>query len=127
MPFKKHYLATIGLQPNTYNNQNTAVERIVAIYGSAREGTLRQQTADVRWNEFFDPLRNRFPNVPATQQNCDQFAIDKIATLANLLRHHRKGDFGIAQKMFNLFLKDHWALNLIPAPAQSLLHIPLDR
>ena len=28
--------------------------------------------------------------------------------------------------MFNLFLKDHWALNIFPAQSEILLHLPLD-
>jgi hypothetical protein len=29
--------------------------------------------------------------------------------------------------MFNLFLKDHWALNVVPSQSETLLHLPLDR
>ena len=60
------------------------------------------------------------------QQLYDTFAIGQILALAALLRQHQRGDFGIAQKMFNLFVKDHWALNVVSPQSEALLHLPLD-
>jgi hypothetical protein len=39
----------------------------------------------------------------------------------------RKGALGIAQKMVNLTIKDHWALGRVSKQVHGVLHIPLDR
>jgi hypothetical protein len=50
-----------------------------------------------------------------------------LSLTALLRQNNTRDDFGVAQKMFNLFLKDHWALNVFPAQSEILLHLPLDR
>src|ERR1700722_19311305 len=131
MPFKQDYAAaverTAALQPATYGNPATALYRIQRLYGAARLGNLGRNLGTRFWDTFFNPLRNQFTALPATQQGYDNFAIQEMRSLAQVLRQHNRGDFGIAQKMFNLFLKDHWSLSLIPPQSEPLLHIPLDR
>jgi hypothetical protein len=141
MPFKHSYLQAVVkyLQPGTYGNEQDAIRRIRSLYSTARQGNLSTDIGTYLWKNFFvlvrqqvfDVSRNQFA-LPAPQPNYDKFAIDQMCTLAMLLRKHglprrHKGNpFGIAQKMFNLFMKDQWALDLIPPESEPLLHVPLD-
>src|SRR5579864_6023339 len=77
------------------------------------------------WTQLFTSL----PSLAASQANqaqYDAFARNQIFNLANVLPPSQRGNFGIAQKMFNLLLKDHWALNRFPLHTELLLHLPLD-
>jgi hypothetical protein len=127
MPFKADYLAAVGITPATYTVNISAVQRITGIYQTARTGRLGSALGGHLWTAFFSPLAAGFATLPATRPLYDAFATNQILTLAGLLRHHGRGDFGHAQKMFNLFLKDHWALGLFPLTTELVLHLPLDR
>ena len=127
MPFKADYLAAVGIASATYAAPVSAVQRICDIYQTARTGKLGGQLGGHLWTTFFSPLAAGFAMLPVTRPLYDTFATNQILTLAGLLRHHGRGDFGHAQKMFNLFLKDHWALGVFPLPIELVLHLPLDR
>jgi hypothetical protein len=99
MPFKNDYLT---------------------IYSAARTGRISAIVGGQLWISFFAPLVSQFSTLPATQAGYDVFATKHMLQLAGLLRQH-------AQKMFNLFLKDHWALSIVPSQSETLLHLPLDR
>jgi hypothetical protein len=127
MPFKADYLAAVGITPATYIAPISAVQRICDIYQTARTGRLGGALGGQLWAGYFSPLAGGFAALPAAQPLYDAFATHQILMLADLLRQHGRGDFGHAQKMFNLFLKDHWALNTFPAATELFLHLPLDR
>jgi len=127
LPFKSEYLADVGITPTTYTTAVTATRQICAIY-KARRGSITPQFGGQLWNGFFSPLASQFPALPSTQQQFDTFATTHMLSLAALLRRNNtRDDFGVAQKMFNLFLKDHWALNVFSSQSELLLHLPLDR
>jgi hypothetical protein len=127
MLFKAGYLAAVNITPATYADHVLAMRRICKIYQTARTGKLGDMLGGHLWTSFFSPLAAGFATFPATQPLYDNFATNQILTLADLLRHHGRGDFGHVQKMFNLFLKDHWALGMFPITTELVLHLPLDR
>src|SRR5208282_3174523 len=127
MSFKNDYLTTVGVTPATYTRGTSAANRICGIYSTARTGRISAAVGEQLWISFFAPLVSQFSALPATQAGYDLFATNEMLRLAGLLRQLQRGDFGHAQKMFNLFLKDHWALNIVPSLSETLLHLPLDR
>lgn len=126
MPFKTDYLTLAGVNAGTYTSWQTAVFQIQGLYITARRGRLSTSIGAQLWTQFFSPLRVQLGTLPCSQQPYDSFAISQILALAGLLRQHQRGDFGIAQKMFNLFIKDHWALGALPPQSEAFLHLPLD-
>ena len=113
MPFKNDYLMAVEISEETYNAADTAITRVRAIYRAARKGNLNRQAAKILWQSFFVPLRRQLQQLPTSREAYDSFACRRIRKLARLLRKLHRGDFGIAQKMFNLFMKDHWALDAL--------------
>jgi hypothetical protein len=137
MPFKHDYLAAEHITADTYANRHSALARIRVLYNSAgivvRQGVrLSDEAAGELWKRFFGPLREHFAQLPHTRAEYDAYLLQQISVLARLLRelellqNERLGGFGIAQKMLNLFMKDHWALDAFPKQTQLLLHLPLD-
>jgi len=127
MPLKVAYRAAVGLTPATYPHTQSAISRICGIYQTARTGAFGYALGHHLWTTFFSPLLNQLPQTPATQPVYDPYAVQHMLQLASILREHGRGDFGHAQKMGNLFMKDHWALNAFPAATELVLHLPLDR
>lgn len=127
MPFKNDYLTTVGITPATYASGASAADRVCGIYSTARTGRITATVGGQLWISFFAPLVSQLSALPATQAGYDLFATNQMLRLAGLLRQRQRGDFGHAQKMFNLFLKDHWALDTLPSQSETLLHLPLDR
>jgi hypothetical protein len=126
MSFKSEYLADAGVTPQTYATTATAITQICEIY-RARRGKIKRQFGERLWNDFVSPLASQFPALPSTRHLYDTFATEHMLRLTDLLRQNRsRDDFGVAQKMFNLFLKDHWALNVFSPQSELLLHLPLD-
>jgi hypothetical protein len=126
MPFKADYLADVDVTAATYTTNLSAVKRIISIYQTTRSGNLGTTLGGQLWTSFFAPLAAQFASFPTTQPLYDKFATQQMLTLAALLRQNGRGDFGHAQKMFNLFIKDHWALNAFPVAIELFLHLPLD-
>ena len=131
MCFKGSYRLTVGIDDSTYSDDETAVNRIWKIYETTRQGRLSNQRARSLWLDFFKPLLPLLNKLPSKQKSFDEFVIKKIVGLSKskLLPKSQKGKFGIAQKVFNLFMKDQWALDkfLNKSELESLLHLPLDR
>src|ERR1700733_2156595 len=126
MLFKNDYLAAVGVTQATYTGNQLAAKRICEIYNSARRGKISHVLGSELWTSFFAPLIPQFSELPATQAHYDSFATNQMLQLASLLRQRQKGDFGLAHKMLNLFLKDHWALSTLTPHSETLLHLPLD-
>ena len=127
MSFKSEYLTEVKVTLATYANQDSAGDRIRRLHGTARTGAITTNDGTQLWVSFFEPLLSQIAALPATQTCYDNFATEQILRLAIRLQQMRKGDFGHAQKMFNLYLKDCWALNSVPPPLETFLHLPLDR
>lgn len=127
MPLRAQYLADIGLHSNPYP---VAPEpRIAAIYGTARRGRISSAFAAKLWQNHFNGIHSLIVGgrLPATQPAFDNWWTDEALKLTISLRVQGKADFGIAQKMMNLFLKDLWAFGLIQMPIEAHLHAPIDR
>ena len=138
MPFKQDYLAAEQVTLETYVHRNTAINRIRRLYESAgivvRRGIrLDDASADCLWTRFFEPFRESLQQLPDIRANYDQYLLQQICVLASLVREldllqqGQLGDIGIAQKMSNLFVKDHWALNAFLPQTDLVLHLPLDQ
>lgn len=127
MPFKSEYLTEVGVTRATYTNQILAAKRVCDIHGSARTGRISASDGNQLWVSFFAPLLPQISALPATQADYDNFTTKQMLQLVTLLQQKQKGDFGHAQKMFNLYLKDCWALNSVPTALETFLHLPLDR
>jgi hypothetical protein len=82
---------------------------------------LSDEAVQELWKRFFGPLRDHFPELPDTRVEYDPYILQQIGNLArllrelNLLQRGQLGEFGVAQKMLNLFIKDHWALDTLQA------------
>ena len=124
--FKKEYRETksVSVTPSTYTEPNSAAERIRGIYQQTR-GSIDRKLAARLWFTFFAPLLPRLAVVNANDY--DKFIIRQMLGLAGILRKAGRGDFGHAQKMVNLFVKDQWALNGFASRVEKVLHLPLDR
>jgi hypothetical protein len=127
MPFKTEYLTAVGITQATYTSQLLAAKRVCDIHGAARTGRISASDGNQLWVSFFQPLLPQASALPAIQAVYDDFATRQMLQLVVLLQQRQKGDFGHAQKMFNLYLKDCWALNSVPTPLETFLHLPLDR
>jgi hypothetical protein len=127
MPLRAQYLADIGLHSNPY--PAAPESRIAAIYGTARRGRISKAFASQLWQNHFNGIRSLIVGgrLPAAQPAFDNWWTGEALKLTVSLRAQGKGDFGIAQKMMNLFLKDLWAFGLIQMPIEAHLHAPIDR
>jgi len=127
MNFKVDYLAATGVNPSTYADPETAVRRLHRTYLTTRRGRIDGSVTATIWNNILAPLTPGFAGLQGTERDYDAFATEHILAITEVLRGSRRGDFGIAQKIFNLFAKDLWALGSIPSTSERLLHLPLDR
>ena len=133
MPFKQDYLVSNGISRGAYADRNYGIARIRGFYRTARQASMACEPANELWTLFFELFRQRFPQLPQARAEYDHFVLEKITELGRLLRRldvlqrDKLGEFGIAQKMVNLFMKEHWALNVFSAKTERLLHLPLDR
>jgi hypothetical protein len=127
MPLRAQYLADIGLLSNPYPAKPEP--RIAAIYGTARRGRISSSLATDLWKRHFAGIHSLVTtgSLPATHAAFNDWLVTEALKLASILKAHGKGDFGIAQKMMNLFLKDLWGFGVIRTPIETLLHAPIDR
>jgi hypothetical protein len=124
---RQSYIASVRISDSTYWDPVTATERIERIYGTARTGRLGKELARRVWDEAVAPLSEDLRSLPEDRRAYDEFIIERIDGVARLLREVGRGDFGHAQKVVNLFLKDRWALEDVAASVEANLHLPLDR
>jgi hypothetical protein len=127
MPLRAQYLADIGLHSNPY--PAAPESRIAAIYGTTRRGRISKAFASQLWQSHFKGIHSLIVGgrLPAVQPAFDNWWTGEALKLTVSLRAQGKGDFGIAQKIMNLFLKDIWAFGLIRMPIEEHLHAPIDR
>lgn len=127
MNLQDQYLADIELYKCPY--PDSPAKRIAKIYGTARRGQISGAFSCKVWEKHFVEIHALATNgkLAATEVAFDEWLVSEVLTLASLLRVNGKGDFGIAQKMINLFLKDLWGFGFIETPIEKLLHAPIDR
>ena len=126
MPLRPQYVADVGIGPNTY--PHSAGQRVAGIYQTARRGRIAQPLAMQIW-QILAPIHQQALNggLPANQPAYDQFVVQSALAIQALLQPIGRGDFGVGQKIVNLFMKDLWGLGIIQLPVEALLHAPLDR
>jgi hypothetical protein len=64
--------------------------------------------------------------IPTTRPAFDVWAEPIIQNIATTYSGHAPYPLGIAQKTFNLFLKDHWAWTQLTREQEDCLHVPID-
>lgn len=126
MDIRHEYLNAIGISEDTYLDEKLAVDRVRATYGTARRGQLGISAGQTIWTEFFQEMVPTVGSFPTSTDAFDSLAVEKIKVLTGMLRVEGKGDFGRAQKMFNLFMKDFWALGKVSSGTEPCLHLPVD-
>lgn len=127
MNLQDQYLADIKLHGCPY--PDSPARRIAGIYGTARRGRISTAFATNLWKKHFEGIHAlaTMGKLPTTHIAFDEWLVSEALRLASLLRNNGKGDFGIAQKMMNLFLKDLWGFGVIETAIETLLHAPIDR
>lgn len=128
MPFKEQYKSDVGLAECPYPDQ--APGRITGIYGTstrATHQTINLEFAGTIWTEHLYPIFADRQNLSADREEFDDFLISRMLLLRQTLYNNHRGDFGISQKIINLFLKDLWAFDELPKLVELNLHAPLDQ
>jgi len=128
--YRIQFITDIGFPEDAaipYINNNTAMKRISAIYGTARVGRLSVERSFQFWHNFFSNIWNNRNDIPIVHETFNDWHKEKTMHLSALLGENNLLKVGIAQKMLNLFLKDFWAWQEIPNEVVIWLYIPLDR
>lgn len=127
VPMRDQYASDVRLTPDTYPDK--AAERVADTYRTARRGRITLDLARTVWRQNLLPTYERvlLGNLPTQQWAYDQLVIHSALAVQETLARQKRGGFGVGQKVFNLFMKDLWALGLIIPPFEQLLHSPLDR
>jgi hypothetical protein len=127
MPFRSQYLADVGLLTNPY--PNNPEPRIADIYKTSRRGRITHAFALQLWQAHLHPIHTAAVGnaLPTTQDSYDSFVVQTVLAIQSTLQLANKGGFGIAQKIFNLFMKDLWGHRVIGTKSEVLLHAPIDR
>lgn len=124
---KLQYLTDIREHQNNfcYKNENQALNRVRVIYRTARQGNIANGTACNLRDYFLTILKNQ-NEIPGTVDEYNDFAKKNIQGVAEIISQNNNLKFGMAQKFFNLFMKDLWAWNILTPEQESVLHFPLD-
>jgi hypothetical protein len=127
MPLQSQYLADIGLDANPYPHHPES--RIRQMFSTCRRGSVSYCFAMDIWNRHLVQLHSVVVAgaLPPTQGAYDDLVVEAALGLGGWLSTLHKGDFGIGQKIVNLFMKDLWALGVILPPFENFLHAPIDR
>jgi hypothetical protein len=125
MPLRAQYLTDIGLNSNPYPHGPEA--RIRQMFGTCRRGSISYGFALEIWDRHLIRLHDVVGTLPATQSAYDDLVVEAAVGIGGWLSTSKRGDFGIAQKIVNLFMKDLWAFGIIRLPSEIFLHAPIDR
>jgi hypothetical protein len=125
---KLQYVTDIGADQNNfcYQDENQALDRVRVIYQTARRGNIANETS-INMRNYFLEILNNHKEIPGIVNQYNDFASDKIRRVAEIISQNNNLKFGMAQKFFNLFMKDLWAWNRLTIEQESVLHFPLDR
>jgi hypothetical protein len=128
MAFKQQYRNDINWEECPYRVD--APKRIKNIYGTSTRATgrtINHEFAGIIWKRHLKPIFDNRHRLPSDRQASDVFLIKRMQSLRRTLFNHDTSDFGISQKIINLFMKDLWAFNELPNCVELNLHAPLDR
>jgi len=125
MPFRAQYMHDTNLAEDTFPAHSAS--RTQGYYLTARHGGVDEHFATTLWQVHLAPIYQVMDQLPADQAGYDHFVITNALQIEATLQQADRGGFGIAQKILNLFMKDMWALHLVPFGRDSLLHAPVDR
>ncbi|MBA4319938.1 MAG: hypothetical protein C0412_16180 [Flavobacterium sp.] len=125
---KLQYLTDIGEHQNNffYQNENQALNRVVVIYRTARQGNIANQTA-INLRDCFLTILQNLNEIPNAIIGYNDYARNQIRNVAEIISQNNNLKYGMAQKFFNLFMKDLWAWDQLTLEQESVLHFPLDR
>jgi hypothetical protein len=118
-----HYLVNDSIP---YAENETAINRINKIYSTARKGRLGYNLSNQIWG-LLSNIYNGTDLIPNTLDQYNEFAKRKIKCLSTIISVNHQLKIGIAQKVFNLFMKDLWAWDRLNKRQEKVLHFPLDR
>jgi hypothetical protein len=127
--FKDQYKNDIHFLANSdipYLNEISAIERINIIYSTARKGRLNNNLCNRLW-ALLSQIHAETNLIPITKSNYDKFAKTYIKEIATIISINQRLRLGVAQKIFNLFMKDLWAWHCLNRRQEKVLHFPLDR
>jgi hypothetical protein len=127
MGFREQYRHDVPLVECPYPHD--AATRIRGFYRTstrATKKTIDNTLAQEIWQSHLRTIFEGRNRLPSNRQQFDKYLVKKIESLGLLLGERNKGDFGIAQKIVNLFMKELWALCQLPERIESNLHAPLD-
>ena len=99
--------------------------------GLASLTSMCQSVVDMSYEELKSTIeRRKKPGTAVRLSDFDLWMLMLIVALARRINRSmlsRKKALGIAQKVVNLTIKDHWALGRVNKQMHGVLHIPLDR
>jgi hypothetical protein len=127
MGFRGQYRDDVSLAERPYPHD--AATRIRGFYRTstrATKKTIGNALAQEIWESHLRTIFEGRDRLPPNRQQFDKYLVEKIKSLGLLLAERNKGDFGIAQKIVNLFMKELWAVCQLPEGIESNLHAPLD-
>ena len=125
MPFRTQYAEDTGLHANPFPVNPSA--RIQGYFTTARIGGIAAGFATTLWRRHLARVYEDLDALPVDQAEYDKFVVATALAIATTLAEAGRGGFGVAQKILNLFMKDLWALDLLPISRDHLLHAPVDR
>ena len=125
---KLQYIADIGADKDNFpfQNQYQVLSRIKVIYSTARQGKITNNVA-INLRDYFFIVSQSYNEIPNTVNGYNDYAKKKIRKVAEIISQNNNLKFGMAQKFFNLFMKDLWAWNKLTPEQERVLHFPLDR
>jgi hypothetical protein len=123
---KEQYITDIRADQNIFPYQDDALSRIKQIYRTARIVSMENHSA-INLKAYLVLIYANLGDIPSTLENYNSFAKKHIKEVASLISHDNNLRFGVAQKIFNLFMKDLWAWNKLNIEQESVLHFPIER
>jgi hypothetical protein len=122
MSSKDDYTQGAGVSRELYEDPRV---RMRGIFRTARAGSLSLEDAEKAWDAL-KPMRSVAGGSRRVKSRSDYDAL-VVRTALSLASSVPRINFGIGQKMVNLFMKDQWALGKLPKGLSKKLHAPLDR
>ena len=128
MNLKDEFLEDVSLNKNTYTSKTLTLERLKSIYRTSRKGGIFQNVVEQVFTDLEPVLMKiQSDDLPCSQDSYDDWIIGISIMIGNTLSRNNKGSFGLGQKISNLVMKDHWALNYLSPAFEKYLHVPVDR
>jgi hypothetical protein len=123
MSSRDEYLRAAGVTEELYADPRV---RMRGIFRTASAGALSLDDAGRAWEAISAMRRIVKKGAGQITRQSDYDAL-VVATALKLANDVPRINFGVGQKMVNLFMKDQWALGHLPKELARRLHAPLDR